>query len=96
MRSAVILVNADHLCGCIERNLAALGPFAVTVARNVVVFTEAAHTLLSPSVAVTRRLARTIEETCNLPIRHQSGQLTHESYGILRRWPMMPARRVQS
>jgi hypothetical protein len=50
----------------IERDLTALGPFAVAVYRDVVVVAEAAHALLGPSVAIPSRLARTIEETGDL------------------------------
>jgi hypothetical protein len=52
--------------------------------------------LLRPSVTVSRRLAGTIEEACNLPIRHQPRQLAHERYRILRRWPMVAADSIQS
>jgi hypothetical protein len=41
----------------LERDLAALGPFAVSVGRIVVVFAEAAHALLGPTIAMPCRLA---------------------------------------
>jgi hypothetical protein len=42
-----------------ERDLTALGPSAVVLYRDVVVVAEAVHSLLGPSVAIPRRLART-------------------------------------
>ena len=56
------LGHADDMCGCIERDLAALSPFVIAVDRNVVVFSEAAHGLFDPSVAISLRLARSIKE----------------------------------
>jgi len=90
------LGDADDPCGCIERDLAALSPFAVPVNLDVVVFAESAHPLLRPSVAVARRLARTIEEARDLSIRHQTRQLAHERDRILRLHPTRPAGSIQS
>ena len=84
------------MCGCIERDLAALSPFAIAVDRNVVVFSEAAHALLGPSVPMSRRLAGSIEEARDLSIRHQTRQLAHELLRVLRLWPTAPAGGVQS
>src|SRR5262249_56869823 len=90
------LADADGLRRGVECDLAALGLFAVAVHRDVVVVTEAANTLLGPAIAVARRLAAAIEEACNLPVRHQPGQLANEGYRILKHRPMLPASRIQS
>jgi hypothetical protein len=79
------------MSGCIERDLAALSPFAIAVDRNVVVFSEATHALLGPSVSISRRLACSIKEARDLSIRHQTRQLADELLRILRLWPTAPA-----
>src|SRR5262249_57526209 len=58
--------------------------------------THAANTLFVPAIAGRRRLAAAIEEACNLPVRHQPGQLANEGYRILKHRPMLPASRIQS
>src|SRR5262249_363165 len=44
----------DFRC-CLERDLAALSPFAVAVACNLVVIAEATHALLRPRIAISGR-----------------------------------------
>lgn len=90
------LGDANDLCSRIERNFAAVGPFAVAVYRDVVVVAEATHALLGPPVAITSQLARTIEQTGDLSIRHQTCQLAYERNRIIRRRPMVPAGSIQS
>ena len=90
MRSAVILQTPMISAAASSVISPRLGAFAVAVNCNVVVIAETAHALLHPSVAVARRLAATIEEACDLPIRHQPRQLAHERYRIIGR-PMVSA-----
>jgi hypothetical protein len=86
-----LYTRSQSPCSGLERNL-----FLERENRDVVVFAEAAHALLRPSVAMPRRLARTIEEARDLSIWHQTRQLTQERYRILRRRPMVPADSIQS
>src|SRR5229473_8103379 len=53
------LVHADDLGRGIERDLSALGPFAVAVACDFVMAAEAAHALVSPTIAVAGRFTAT-------------------------------------
>jgi hypothetical protein len=68
------LVHANDFRRGIERDLATFCPFAVPVDRDFVVAAEAAHALLGPAIAVTSRLATTIEQPCDLAVWHQSGE----------------------
>src|ERR1700675_817467 len=88
--------NADGLSSGVECNLATLGPLAVTIDLNLIVFAEAAHALLGPTIAVTGGLAGAVEQPCDLPIRHQPGQFANERYCILGNTRILPAGRIQS
>jgi hypothetical protein len=88
--------NADGLSSGVECNLATLGPFPVTIDLNLIVFAEAAHALLGPTIAVTGGLAGAVEQPCDLPIRHQPGQFANERYCILGNTRIVPAGRIQS
>src|SRR5208283_3450992 len=82
--------------GCfLERDLAALSPFAVAVAGDLVVIAEAAHALLRPRIAISGRDADAVEQARNLAIRHQSGQLMHERDRIVRNAWIVPAGCIQ-
>ena len=64
------LADTNDLSRAVERDLAALGPFAAAVDCNGVVTAETTHALLRPSVTVASWLAAAIEQPCDLPIRH--------------------------
>jgi hypothetical protein len=82
MRKAVIVVT-PMIRAAASSVLAALGPFAVTVDFDFVVFPEWANALLGPAIALPGRLVRTIEKPRDLPIGHQAGQLANERHRIL-------------
>src|ERR1019366_3594683 len=90
------LVHPNDFRRGLERDLAAFGPFAVPVARDFVVAAEAAHALLGPAIALTSRLATTIEQPRDLGVWHQSGQFADEGDRILGNARMVPTGRVES
>jgi len=90
------LAHANDLRRGLERDLAAFGPFAVPVAHDFVVLAEAAHTLLSPAIAITCRLATTIEQSRDLSVWHESGQFANKGDRIFGNARMVPTGRVES
>src|SRR5262249_44834625 len=62
----------------------------VAVACNLVVIAEAAHALLRPRIAISGRDADSIEQACNLAVRHQSSQLAHERDRVVRNARVVP------
>src|SRR3979490_3221485 len=95
MRSAVILCTPMILAAASSVDLSALGPFAVAVACDLVMAAEAAHALVSPTIAVAGRFTATIEQPSDLGVRHQPGQLADERDRILGKARMVPAGRVE-
>ena len=95
MRSAVILHTPTIFAAALERDLAALSPFAVAVARNLVVVAEAAHALLRPRIAMAGFDADAIEQARDLAIRHQPGQLAHERDRVVRNARIVPTGCIQ-
>ena len=70
--------DADDFCRLFQLDLAAFSPFSVAVGGNLVVLAEAVHALLGPSNAHCHQLVQSIEETCNLPVRHKAGQVSNK------------------
>src|SRR5262249_42638276 len=85
------IAHPDDFRCCLERDLAPLSPFAVAVARNLVVVAEAADAFLRPRIAMAGFDADPIEEARDLAIRHQSGQLAHERDRVVRNAWIVPA-----
>jgi len=65
------------------------------VARNLVVIAEATHARLRPRIAMSGHNPDAIEQACNLAIRHQSGQLTHERDRVVRNAGIVPTGCIQ-
>jgi len=51
--------------------------------------------LLRPGIAMSGRDADAVEKVCNLTVRHQSGQFTHERDRIVRNAWIVPAGCIQ-
>ena len=95
MCHAVILHTPMISAAGIKHDIAAFGPFAAPMSDDFVMLAEAAHTLFSPAIAITGRLATTIEQSRDLGVWHQSGQFADEGDRIVGNARMMPTGRVK-